>query len=293
MRTIGKILGGLALLLASGPTQAAEAIRQGVSAPPDKPRAEKPVRTAAAQPAAATDPDQPKTWDVTLGLAAIMFPKYEGADAVTVWPLPYIDVKWKDTIFLNTFEGLGWNAWKTRNFRVGPVVTYVLPGDKISGANDTDFGIYGGLFAEFAFDYWKFDAKILQSLMGSSEGQKAEIGMGAGIKLERKVSLFARLSTSWASENEMKTYFGLSDREASDVTQFQNAKPKVLTYAPGAGMKDVALSLNVGWDVSERWKILGEGKYAYLLGDAADSPLVDRFGSANQFTLWTGVAYKF
>lgn len=218
MRTIGKFLGGLALLLASSTAQGAEAIRQGVPAPPDKPRVEKPVRTVVAQPAA-IDPNQPKTWDVSLGLAAIMFPKYQGSDAFAYWPLPYIDVKWKDTIFLNTFEGLGWNAWKTRNFRVGPIVTYALPGEKPDGADNTDFGIYGGLFAEFAFDYWKFDAKILQSLMGSSEGQKAELGMGAGIKLEKKVSLFTRLSTSWASENEMKTYFGLSDREASDVTR--------------------------------------------------------------------------
>jgi outer membrane protein len=291
MRKLATLLIGSTVLAIGAGAQAAEAIRQGVPAPPAAPKREKPVYAPAAP--VAPSADQPKTWDVTLGVAAVMFPKYEGSDGFAYWPLPYIDVKWKDTVFLNTFEGLGWNAWKTRNFRVGPIVTYVLPGEKLDGADNTDFGIYGGLFAEFAFDYWKFDAKLLQSLMGSSEGQKIELGMGAGLKLERTVSLFTRLSTTWASENEMKTYFGLSDREASDVTKEQKASPRVLTYAPGAGMKDVALSLNVGWDVSGRWKVIGEGKYARLLGDAADSPLVDRFGSANQFTLWTGVAYKF
>jgi outer membrane protein len=241
----------------------------------------------------AAAPPPPKDWDITVGLGAMMFPKYEGSSDVTVWPLPYFDVKWKDKVFFSATEGLGWNAWKTRNFRVGPVVTYGLPGDKPSGAEDTDFALHAGLFAEFAFDYWKIDAKFLQSVMGSGEGQRAEIGAGGGLKINKQWTLFSRLSTTWMSENEMKTYFGINDLEASTMTRDHKLAPKLLRYSPGGGIKDVSFSQKIGYDFNSKWSILGEAKYSHLIGDAADSPLVTKFGSANQFTVWTAAAYRF
>jgi outer membrane protein len=291
----------LRLTLALGALLAFSADRADAASPLGKKKRKKEQEAQVTEASAQTDtqaskyvePPPPKDWDVTIGLGAIAFPKYEGSETLAVWPLPYFDIKWKDQVFLSATEGLGWNAWKTRNFRVGPIVTYGLPGDKPSGSNDTDFALHAGLFAEFAFDYWKIDAKFLQSVLGSGEGQRAELGAGAGLKINKKWTLFSRLSTTWMSENEMKTYFGINDREASDLTSLNNLKPKAVTYAPGAGFKDVAFSQKVGYEFTNHWSMLGEAKYARLLGDAADSPLVDRLGSANQFTIWTAVAYKF
>ncbi|TAN51282.1 MAG: MipA/OmpV family protein [Rhodospirillales bacterium] len=250
-----------------------------------KSKANKQLAQAAPEAPAAMAPK--KTWDVAVGLGAISYPEYEGADSQAYLPVPYIDVKWKDQVFLNTFDGLGWNAWQGRNFRVGPILTYTLPGDKPAGANDVAFGVQAGAFAEFAFDYYKFDVKLLQSVLGDSEGQRAELGAGVGSKINGNFTWLARLSTTWVSANEMKTYFGLSPREASDMT------PKQTSYSPGAGFKDATLSLRGSYDITPHWLILGEGKYARLLGEAADSPLVTKFGNENQFGFWAAAAYRF
>lgn len=265
-----------ALALAAQPAQAAP-----------KAKKQEAQRVAQAQPVPAAEPAAVKTWDVTLGLGALAYPTYEGASEQSYLPIPYLDVKWKDQVFLNSFDGLGWNAWKTRHFRTGPILTYTLPGDKPSGADDVSMGVQAGLFAEFAFDYYKIDAKVLQSVMGDSEGQRAELGAGAGSKINQNFTWFTRLSTTWVSENEMKTYFGLSPREASDMT------PRQSSYSPGGGIKDVSLSLRGSYDITRNWLVLGEGKYARLIGDAADSPLVTKFGSANQYTFWAAAAYRF
>ena len=64
----------------------------------------------------------------------------------------------------------------------------------------------------------------------------------------------------------MKTYFGINSREASDSG--------LAEYSPGSGFYDVGLDLNLTYDVSKAWSIIGIVKSHLLIGDAADSPLV-------------------
>jgi len=44
---------------------------------------------------------------------------------------------------------------------------------------------------------------------------------------------------------------------------------------------------------SPRWSLLANASYERLLGDAADSPIVARLGSANQYKAAVGVRYRF
>jgi outer membrane scaffolding protein for murein synthesis (MipA/OmpV family) len=81
---------------------------------------------AAAQKASATNSD----WNFTLGAGVALQPEYEGANDYVAAPLPVLDIRYRDVAFLSALdsagsiqEGLGWNAYKTRNFRVGPLAT--------------------------------------------------------------------------------------------------------------------------------------------------------------------------
>ena len=44
--------------------------------------------------------EKPREWDVTLGAAVASRPSFEGSDRSIVRPLPFVAVRWRDTISL-------------------------------------------------------------------------------------------------------------------------------------------------------------------------------------------------
>ncbi len=225
-------------------------------------------------------------WDLTVGAGAAMVPEFDGAEDYTIAPIPILELDWRNTVFLSAERGLGWNAYKTRNFKIGPVGTYYLgSSDKPPGTNDVDPGFQIGAFAEFAFDHWKLDATVLQAVSGSSEGMRIGMGAAYGTRIEKDWRVILRLNTMFYNANEMKTYFGINAREASDSG--------LATYDPGMGFKDVGIDATVIYDVTKTWSIRGIGKLHYMLGEAADSPLVSEKGSDLQLSAGMGVAYHF
>ena len=225
-------------------------------------------------------------WWVTLGAGATVQPPYDGSDEFEFLPLPVVDVRYKDIAFLSSAEGLGWNVYKTRNVRVGPVLTYYLGNsDTPTGVDEVDYGIQGGAFAEFAFDHWRFDARALQSLAGDAEGLQINFGAAYGTRINGDWRVVIRPNATWYNENEMKTYFGINSKEASTSG--------LAEFSPSASFKDVALDLEVAYELSRNWSILALARAGYLLGDAADSPLVDPEGTELQFSTTLGFAYHF
>lgn len=243
----------------------------------------------AAQQASATDGD----WNFSVGAGVALQPEYEGSDTFKIAPLPILDIRYRDVAFLtvrdsagSAREGLGWNAYKTRNFRVGPMATYYSgSGDRPTGISDVDPGFQVGAFTEFAFDHWKFDTRVLYGVSGSSEGARLNLGTAYGTRINKDWRLVARANTTVINANEMKTYFGVNSREASDST--------LAEYSPGAGFYDVGLDLDLTYDISKAWSVIGTLKGHYLIGDAADSPLVKDAGAEAQVYLGLAVAYHF
>jgi outer membrane scaffolding protein for murein synthesis (MipA/OmpV family) len=75
----------------------------------------------------------------------------------------------------------------------------------------------------------------------------------------------------------MSSYFGVS---ASDAAQNGLSQ-----FDADEGFKDVAVSASYTYSFGERWSVTGVGRYARLLNDAEDSPVVDDRGDANQFVV--------
>ncbi|MDP6786419.1 MAG: MipA/OmpV family protein [Rhodospirillales bacterium] len=247
------------------------------------------IAGAAAQQTSATGGD----WNFTLGAGVALQPEYEGANDYVAAPLPVLDIRYRDVAFLSALDsagsiqdGLGWNAFKTPNFRVGPMATYYWGNsNRPTGINDVDPGFQIGAFAEFAFDHWKFDTRVLYGVSGSSEGARLNLGAAYGTRINKDWRVIARANTTVINANEMKTYFGVNSREASDSG--------LAEYSPGSGFYDVGLDVDLTYDVSKAWSVIGKVKSHYLIGDAADSPLVSVKGSEVQFYGGFGIAYHF
>ena len=86
-----------------------------------------------------------------------------------------------------------------------------------------------------------------------------------------------------ASANRLE--FGISDYRAT-----LNPAP---AFHPGAGLRTVGLGAAVSYDWSPEWRTTLYYKYDRLVGDAAQSPIVRLYGSANQMTFGLGIHYSF
>jgi outer membrane protein len=83
----------------------------------------------------------------------------------------------------------------------------------------------------------------------------------------------------------MDTYFGI-DRADSNRSGLKK-------YNADSGIKDVGFVVPVTFSPFEHWSFMGAMGYKRLVGDAEDSPVVDKEGEANQFLAGAFVIYKF
>jgi outer membrane scaffolding protein for murein synthesis (MipA/OmpV family) len=74
------------------------------------------------------------------------------------------------------------------------------------------------------------------------------------------------------------------------VNAQQAARSGFNAYDADAGIKDVYLGLNADIPLSQQWSLKMTGMYSRLIGDAADSPIVE---SEDQFFGGLGLTYRF
>ena len=109
----------------------------------------------------------------------------------------------------------------------------------------------------------------------------ALVELSAGSKLPfAKTLIFIELGTTWASDNYMKSFFGIDSQ--------QSASSGLERHRADAGIKDINISVSAGYPITNRWRIGMTMEYKKLLGDAADSPIVD---DKNQFVAGIGLSY--
>jgi len=201
-----------------------------------------------------------------------MQPEYIGSDKYVLRPMPIIEIKWRDKIFLSAKDGFGWNMVKTRHLNFGPLVHYYLGSqDYPSGMDSVDAGGQLGAFVNFAFGHWRLDAKALYAFSGSSEGARANVGLSYGTRINKVWKIVMRADASYFNDNEMKTYFGVSQREASS-----DASSGMRQYTAEKGFADVGLGAEIAYGFTKNWSGIIKLKATQLLGDAADSPLTKK-----------------
>lgn len=207
-------------------------------------------------------------WNVVLGGGVLIAPKYEGSDEFDVQPIPFVTATLGDHVTVDP-RGISAELYRIGNFGFSGQVGYDTGREQsdskhLRGLGDIDMGGVVGA----TVTYYMGEAEIYGSLsriIGGSDGLQAKLGF----KLAHDVGQFrfsAGVSTTWADEEYMQTYFG--------VTPVQAVLSGLPRYEIGAGFKRVDLELAATYAVSEHWLLRGEVNLGYLLGDVADSPVV-------------------
>jgi len=229
--------------------------------------------------------DVKRDWTLSIGLIAGISPDYEGSDDYGFGIAPNIAGSWRNLIF---FKGktLGVYAIRDKGLKAGPILSWTGgrsedDNDKLEGLGDVDSSIEAGGFLSYRHKFVRFRMEARQDINSGHDGALVELSAGTTLPI-KKPRIFIALGTTWASDDYMESFFG--------VTPQQSAGSGLHTYNAGAGIKDINLSLAAGYPITNRWRVGAKLEYKRLVGDAADSPIVD---AENQFMGGIGISYHF
>jgi outer membrane protein len=249
------------------------------------------------------DIDQPESasWRFRLGLGLAVVPDYIGSDDYVLAPLPQFTA-FKGPQYVNvTGTYLFSNVIDSPNWRLGPTAKFINDrrcnaednrvNDQKCQSNAFMLGLTGG----YAFDITGINnarakltptLEVLGDVAGANDGVTIEPQLNFTQKLSESWRMGLRAFGTWGSDNYNTYYFGVTGRQSQDSG--------LSRHDADAGFYQTGLLGVFDYDISQNWRLSLIGRYARMLGDAEDSPMVDGAqarGSANQWLGGTVVSY--
>lgn len=225
-----------------------------------------------------------------IGVGVGVRPEYEGAKDYHAVPVPLVNYQ-TDHFFIAPRGGwpsLGFKAVLGNDFSTGLFLGAEMgrdssDSDRLKGLDDIDFhGVYG---AYLSWDPGRFS-------LSAAYGQATRSGYGGKLDLRASYRLLKTtrdtvsvgVGTQWASHDAMQTWFGITSDQSA------HSHEGLSPYSPSAGFKSAALFGSWRHSFNRDWGLVTTLGVSTLLGDARDSPVVERktgvFGTV-------GVTYAF
>jgi len=234
--------------------------------------------------------EMPQVVGVGLGFV----PDYEGSDDYQFAAAPqfrYTFAKQERYIQLLANE-LSVNVLNHPNWRFGPKAAYHFGRDhniedsKVKRMKQIDGAIEGGAFVDYVFHMSqnpRHRALVGADILAGENGIKGGISGRYFVPIAKPVDLFVATRLNFVNSEYMDTYFGVDSKSS--------IRSGLKRYSADGGPKDIVFMGGAIWYLSRSWATTAGLRYARLFNEAADSPVVDKRGSANQLIGGVGVAY--
>ncbi|MGB7933112.1 MAG: MipA/OmpV family protein [Gammaproteobacteria bacterium] len=235
-----------------------------------------------------------------LGLGATYRPDYEGSDNYEAKIAAYgrYNMESGRYISLGGTSGseraarLKMNILTSKtSWEIGPVVQYRfkrggdVENNKVSNMqtvpNEQEAGGFVGYHAGDLF----LSMTGVYDISGESNGTLFYFNGLYHLPVNDRFEMAAGAYTTWASDDWMETYFGVSGPNAA-----RSGLPK---YSAGSGLKNAGVGLTGHYKFTRTWGMIGNVSYTRMLNDAEDSPLVKKVGDENQYTAVVALTYNF
>ena len=219
------------------------------------------------------------------GSVVLSTTEYPGSKDRRTLVLPVLDYQWANGWFAGATNGLGYNFSGRPDMQYGLRVTADF-GRKESrstalrGIGDIDANAeVGGFFNYSLVEGLSLISSLRYGAGKDGNGIVADFGVGYSLAFAQRWRLGVGADVTAANAKYMQSYFG--------VSQAQATASGYRAYASGAGLRDVRTSASLSYSFNPRTSVmLGLGT-STLLGDAADSPLVQKKTSATALLVAT------
>jgi outer membrane scaffolding protein for murein synthesis (MipA/OmpV family) len=253
---------------------------------------------ASAIPAYAADPiftalpTNPNGWIVTVKGNARLGPSYPGADDFDFVAFPSLSFRRAGTPerYSAPDDGLSFSFVEQSSLTIGVVGRfqggrYLQDDRRLFGLEKVNWAIEPGLFVEYwPVEFLRARAELRHGVNGH-DGFVADFGVDV-VQRYGAFTLSVGPRIALGDSSFTRTYFGVTPYEAA-------LNGLVTAYRPTGGITSAGVTSGLTYDWSDQWSATGFVSYKRLVGDAADSPIVKRFGSKNQVGLGLTVSYSF
>ncbi|MBX9683596.1 MAG: MipA/OmpV family protein [Hyphomicrobium sp.] len=232
--------------------------------------------------------------DLQIGGAAVIAPKYEGSKDYEVRGFPILAPAGSATgddgvVQVRGVDDFRWRAINFNGFEAGPLAGYRFSrdesdGDRLDGLGDIDGGIVVGAYAAYNFNFMKPFVSYHYAVTGDDTGGLLRFGAETRVPVTSAIAITAVAGATYADSNYTDAYFGISAEQST------NSVAGLSQFDADAGIKDVYFNLSTAIPLTEVWSLKLAGRYSHLLGDAADSPIVE---TESQFSGVVGLTYRF
>ncbi|MEM7567076.1 MAG: MipA/OmpV family protein, partial [Pseudomonadota bacterium] len=177
-------------------------------------------------------------------------------------------------------DGLTVDVYSTDRFGLSLGAGYDFGRDadddkRFKGLGDIDGAVTGEIGITYApFEFLELGLGATR-YFGGSDGTLVTLGAGTGLPLGERAFVGLGVGATWADDAYMDAYYSVTPTQLSNALAKGNTTKGLKVFDAGAGIQSLDASLEVGYQISERWSIGAEVGVTQFVGDAADSPLVE------------------
>lgn len=255
----------------------------------------------APDPTAGQAPERELDYALSIGLGAAGANAWRGSSEYSYEILPYIDGHYKNILFID-----GANQEAGANFVRVDFGDYglfeagaafrLLQGrsdndepDVLSGLPEISLAAYTGLRLRYAVQNYAVSGRLMRDISQETDGVMGLIDFDYRRRIGDDWSLSANARVEIGDESHNDGYFGVSENFArANAVNGVGVQP----YEAPAGLTALSTGLSLHYNLFEDVTLTGFTRYERLMPAAADSDLIDRFGSANQFRGGLILTYK-
>ena len=238
---------------------------------------------------------QPANIPNFVGVGVGAAPDYVGSDNYAPGGLPFGRVSWGERYISLEGNFLSANVLDDPNWRLGPAGLYRfgrddVDDDVVDRLPDIDDTIELGAFVAYELvdateprDRLRVSADVLHDVGSEHDGFVVSGAIRKWFPIREAAALGLAVAGTYGSSDYLDTYFSVTAEGA-------NASGLPIFDADG-GIRDVRATAAFVQSLSPSWHVGAGVLYGRLVGDVADSPIVDDVGSANQVVFGVGAIY--
>jgi outer membrane protein len=226
----------------------------------------------------------------SVGLGVGVVPEYTGAKDYHAVPVLELSYR-RGAFFIDTSEGLpalglqhdlgqDWQAGVFVGMRLGRDAD---DHDRLEGLNDIDAHATVGTFLRWRPGPWRITTTLTQALH-AGYGTRVQLNGSYAVWDAGRNTVRLGAETTWGSHDDMSRWFGVTSAEAA------RSEAGLGRYSAGAGFRSATLYANWRYAIAPRWTLSTSVGIRTLLGDARDSPIVERRTSPYGAV---GISYRF
>lgn len=226
-------------------------------------------------------------WSVGLGLGAAWSPEYRGADSYEAKALPWVQVS-KGRFSFNPVTGLSYDLLASENWKLAPTLSYAGGRDNTAALKDFE-DVHGSLMAgvlvSWTSGHWQLNGDIAGPVTGDLEGLRARGYLRYRGQITDRLRFAVGPGASWGNDRWNQSLFDVSARDA--------ARSGLQRYRTGSDYVQSSMNGRLTFLLTPKFSVSAVAQYSRLFGDAADSPIVEDVGDANQWLGSLAINYQF